>query len=293
MPQLQQGDEIILVDDASLDKTPELAKKLGFTLVQLHNNSGVGKARNEGARAAKNEILAFFDDDILPNEDYLQKIREIFEDQSMQCCQGLHDLEPANNSPSFSQTIEAFIWHHCMGTLSAQKNGCHSVFSQSFVICKSLFFEVGGFSENFKGAGGEEFELAARLFSKTTIHLKKELRTRHVFQSFYPRLKTLYKRAQNFKKIYNDMEPEWKQSHVSEILRSGLSLLFIPLLLASVWDERFLWSLPLPFLFFVVADALFALNLIKWGKVLWIPLALFQRYVQYFWISCGLIRGML
>src|ERR1700726_2960049 len=60
--------EVIVVDDASTDETPnivaDIAKKLNnLVLIKLPKNVGAAQARNVGAENAKGNLLAFLDSD--------------------------------------------------------------------------------------------------------------------------------------------------------------------------------------------------------------------------------------
>src|SRR6266487_907126 len=59
---LSQSVEIIVVDDASTDATPEIAEQAGARVVSIHRRQ-IGAARNAGARAAQGEYLFFVDAD--------------------------------------------------------------------------------------------------------------------------------------------------------------------------------------------------------------------------------------
>ncbi len=63
--------EIILVDDGSTDRTPEIAKRFPSVRYLRQNNQGLAAARNAGIRAATGEIVAFTDDDCRADEDWL------------------------------------------------------------------------------------------------------------------------------------------------------------------------------------------------------------------------------
>lgn len=63
--QLQAGDEVWVIDDASADGSAEAARLAGAQVIACPNNVGVSRARNLGARAAAGEILLFLDDDDL------------------------------------------------------------------------------------------------------------------------------------------------------------------------------------------------------------------------------------
>jgi glycosyltransferase involved in cell wall biosynthesis len=54
--------EIIVVDDASTDATPEIAEQAGARVVSIHRRQ-IAAARNAGTRAARGEYLFFVDAD--------------------------------------------------------------------------------------------------------------------------------------------------------------------------------------------------------------------------------------
>lgn len=59
--------EVIIVDDGSLDDTPELAAELGDIVLNRPCQGGAARARNDGARVAVGEILFFVDSDVTVN----------------------------------------------------------------------------------------------------------------------------------------------------------------------------------------------------------------------------------
>src|SRR5436305_13411000 len=64
---LSQPVEIIVVDDASTDATPEIGQQAGARVVSIHRRQ-IGAARNAGARAAQGEYLFFVDADTRINK---------------------------------------------------------------------------------------------------------------------------------------------------------------------------------------------------------------------------------
>lgn len=65
--------EAIVVDNGSLDHTPELAEshRLHPALVRRTRGAGVAAARNSGAGVARGPVLAFIDADCVPTPDWL------------------------------------------------------------------------------------------------------------------------------------------------------------------------------------------------------------------------------
>ncbi len=60
---LSFASEIIIIDDHSTDKTPQLAKKLGARVFSRHLNNNFAEQRNFGLKKAKNEWVLFIDAD--------------------------------------------------------------------------------------------------------------------------------------------------------------------------------------------------------------------------------------
>ncbi len=62
--------EIIVVDDASTDATPEIALQAGAQVISIHRRQ-IAAARNAGARAARGECLFFVDADTRINRTHV------------------------------------------------------------------------------------------------------------------------------------------------------------------------------------------------------------------------------
>lgn len=65
---------IVVVDDGSTDQTADIAKSLGVQVERHATNQGIGVARNTGLKSAKGEIIAFTDDDCLPDSGWLENL---------------------------------------------------------------------------------------------------------------------------------------------------------------------------------------------------------------------------
>lgn len=58
-------DEIVVVDDGSLDETAAVARARGVTVLELPENRGKGAALQAGIKAVKTDIVVFSDADIV------------------------------------------------------------------------------------------------------------------------------------------------------------------------------------------------------------------------------------
>ena len=82
MQQDRQADEIIVVDDGSVDATSLIVKQFGVRIINKEKNTGAGDARDVGVRAAKSDIIAFIDSDCLAPRDWLRVALQEFERDS-------------------------------------------------------------------------------------------------------------------------------------------------------------------------------------------------------------------
>jgi mycofactocin glycosyltransferase len=71
--------EIIVVNDGSLDETQKLVSRFPCALLTNPKSRGQSYCRNLGARQAKNEILAFLDDDCVASRTWLRDLAPCFQ----------------------------------------------------------------------------------------------------------------------------------------------------------------------------------------------------------------------
>ena len=141
--QMGKGDEIIVVDSYSKDRTVEIAEKFGAKTI-MQPKSGNGLARTAGAKEAKNGIIVFVDADSIIADDFLERIRRHFDDPELKVVGGL-DL----------YTSDSKIWKWVYDTYSriifllakinhAIKKECW-VPSNNSGFRKDIFLDVGGY----------------------------------------------------------------------------------------------------------------------------------------------------
>jgi GT2 family glycosyltransferase len=76
LPDLPRDCEVIVVDDASSDETPELLRGFGDRIqtLALTENVGFARACNHGAAAARGELLIFLNNDTEPGAGWLEAL---------------------------------------------------------------------------------------------------------------------------------------------------------------------------------------------------------------------------
>ena len=75
--------EILVIDNASVDETPELVANLASTFPTIsyvhESQAGLSYARNKGIAEAKGEIIAFLDDDSEPTDNWIETLIKAYE----------------------------------------------------------------------------------------------------------------------------------------------------------------------------------------------------------------------
>jgi GT2 family glycosyltransferase len=75
LAQSYSPDEVLVIDDGSVDSTVELASRFpGVRIVKHGRNGGLAKARNTGHREASNELVASLDADCVADERWLETL---------------------------------------------------------------------------------------------------------------------------------------------------------------------------------------------------------------------------
>lgn len=139
--------EIIVVDNNSTDRTAEIAKAYGATVL-FKEQGPVGAVRNYGAQHAKGDIIAFIDSDCVAPRDWLsQGCRLVSADPGAAFGGGCYLRE----KPFF---IEKFwlLSNNNEGTLPKHLIGA------TFFITKELFLAAGMFDETI--TSGEDTKLS-------------------------------------------------------------------------------------------------------------------------------------
>ena len=141
--------ELIVCDNNSTDRTAEIARAAGATVVFEPVNQ-IARARNRGAEAATGDWLVFVDADSHPSADLFREVAALME--SGRCLAGGATVKLDGHYPK-ARWITV-LWN----TIS---RACHWL-AGSFIFCDAAAFRsVGGFSRELFAS--EEIDLSKRL----------------------------------------------------------------------------------------------------------------------------------
>lgn len=150
--QLAPKDEIVVVDDASIDGTGPLLARLRDRRVRVLAGSGrgVSSARNIGLAAATGELIAFLDhDDLWPPQRHSLLLQVLLADVSADCAIGRVRLRMEPDAITIPQLSEMD------GRLAANLSVCTALFRRRIID------KIGGFAEEMRF--GEDTDYFLRL----------------------------------------------------------------------------------------------------------------------------------
>ncbi len=154
--------QIIVVDDASEDKTPEAVRNFSnVKLISLRDHSQVSFCRNRAVRAAKGEILAFIDSDCLAGSSWLRELVPAFRDESLGAVGGLVDSYFNEKSLDQYEKVKSALKIGSWFKRSMEREKFFYVPTCNFLVRRKLFLKLNGFKEELHV--GEDVDFCWRL----------------------------------------------------------------------------------------------------------------------------------
>lgn len=166
--------EIVIVDNASTDETAAIAGQIaeanpGWVRLVTEPRAGVSHARNTGVRESRGDVIAFLDDDAIPEPQWLQALVDALGWENVLAVGG--PVEPLFEGPVPDWLTERFLpylsaWDRGPEIRSLRYNDYPRGANMAFR--RSVFETVGGFSPQLGRSGGsllsgEETEFCLRI----------------------------------------------------------------------------------------------------------------------------------
>lgn len=149
--------EIVVVNDGSTDKTPDIINSFGEKVrIVTQENMGLSAARNSGAKASVGNVLAFLDADDIWLPDKLRAQGKKLKDEYRMVYTNRYNIGDIGDLPEIQTDIvrmpEGDIWQDLLlGNM---------ITASSVVIFKDAFEVLGGFRNDLRSC--EDWELWLR-----------------------------------------------------------------------------------------------------------------------------------
>ncbi len=182
--QTRKPNEVIAIDDGSTDGTKEILKKYKRLRVIFHGkNKGLAQARNTGIEHAKEEILIFFDADVIPESDFIERILEEYDSDEIA---GVGGQAIEANIKSIYDKWRKLYLEPSRGRRKLEDVQYISGLCSSYR--KRILKEAGGFNPIFR-TNAEDFEMGFK------VH---ELGYRLIYT---PKAKVYHQKTDNFRSL--------------------------------------------------------------------------------------------
>ncbi len=148
-----KGDEIIIVDNASVDGTPDYLKDKGVTVIRNTTNLGCAKAWNQGIRASRGDIVGILSNDIVVTPGWLPALLD-FQERT-----GHGIVSPAMREGPLDYELERYAAEFTAACREATRPG---LLGPCMLVRRSVFDKIGLYDEGFSYGGCEDVDFLWR-----------------------------------------------------------------------------------------------------------------------------------
>jgi len=246
--------EIIVVDDASDDATPDVVEQYPVQLIRLDQHRQASYCRNLGARHAAGDILAYIDSDCLADPMWLKRLLPAFEDPSLAAVGGRVDGVFEEKSLDRYEKAKSSLMVSSRAKRSQPDDPFFYVPACNFLVRRQVFLELGGF--NTRLVVGEDVDLCWRL--QKTGHGLEFRPDGTVYHKHRNDLYAFCRRRFD----YGTSEPLLQKRHPEKIKQ-----FVVPPAAAGFWGSLLLWAISgQPFFGMAAPLILLADGLLKWFR---------------------------
>jgi mycofactocin system glycosyltransferase len=153
--------EVIVIDDASDDNTPDVVSTFPVHLIPLKEHRQASFCRNLAAQRAHGEILAFFDSDCVADQLWLKELIPAFSDPSNGAVGGTVDAYYDNKGLDCYEKVKSSLNMGSWFKSSHEANNFFYLPSCNLLVRRALFLKLKGFKEDMHV--GEDVDFCWRL----------------------------------------------------------------------------------------------------------------------------------
>jgi GT2 family glycosyltransferase len=158
---LEDDVEVVVVDSASRRPLQALVNTFSDSVRRLAYHyepvAGLARARNRGVELATSDLVAFIDDDTVPEPTWAKRLVGPFADPNVACVGGTCRASFDSTRPSWlSDRLLQFAGITRFGVEArAARSSAEYPFGANMCFRRRLLLEIGGFSQNLGRVGGK------------------------------------------------------------------------------------------------------------------------------------------
>jgi len=146
--------ELIVVDNASSDGTPEYLKGIdGITVIPNASNLGCAKAWNQGIQASKGDVIGILSNDVIVTSGWLPALLHFMEES------GHGIVSPAMREGPLDYELDSYAAEFTTACRTATRPG---LLGFCMLIRRGVFDQIGLFDEGFRYGGCEDVDFLWR-----------------------------------------------------------------------------------------------------------------------------------
>ncbi len=169
------ADEIIVVNSSGEKDTIKDLDYISIIDAPV-GKTNASKARNLGFEKARNEIIFFIDADVEITEESKKHLQDLT--QTLKENEVVSGIYQTSSKLSKISNINTNILQYRLQKINAFKK-FQLVYSSHFLICRSLFLEIGGFNENLDTYEDIDFFVRAQKLTNAKILLSSNFKALH------------------------------------------------------------------------------------------------------------------
>ncbi len=180
---LSVNDELIVVDDASIDGSATLAESHGARVLHNATTLGPAAARNSGALAAQAPLIFFLDADVAVHPETIRRAVARFDsDPGLSALFGSYDDHP--EAPGLVSAFRNLLHHyvHQQGEFVDGVRAARTFWTGCGAIRRQVFLDFGGFDPKlYRRPAIEDIELGYRMTrAGCRIVLDRDIQATHL-----------------------------------------------------------------------------------------------------------------
>ncbi|MCK5601287.1 glycosyltransferase family 2 protein [Candidatus Pacearchaeota archaeon] len=151
--------EVVLVDDGENNDLATLTTSYPVTIVKTQGKQGAGAARNLGANKYNGKIIVFLDADVEVHEEAVSRLVVPISKGHTDATVGCYSKQVKGQS-----IAEAYKQLYLAFTYSRNNSGLSNTYWTALCAVRtSIFHEVEGLTDCYRGAGSEDIDFGIRL----------------------------------------------------------------------------------------------------------------------------------